>query len=234
MWKALLGGVAASLLISAQAVAADMPRKAPVAPVVAAANWTGFYIGGTVGAMFGSDQIVNTSIVPNFVGTRDDLRGPIGGGTVGVNWQIGPLVIGAEADASATNARVVYSPLVCSPVCIEKWQWLATVRGRAGLAFNNLLFYVTAGGAWSHFDAVIGLLPNGASDVRGWAAGGGVEAALTPNWSVKLEYLHVDVGQPTYFNRTPDLIRLDPRINIVRLGVNYRFGWGGDAVVAKY
>jgi hypothetical protein len=32
----------------------------------------------------------------------------------------------------------------------------------------------------------------------------------------------------------PDLIRLDPRINVVRLGVNYRFGWGGDAVIAKY
>jgi outer membrane immunogenic protein len=229
----LLAGVAAGSLIAGQAIAADMPVKAPPATVVAQAwNWSGFYIGGTFGGVWGDDQITNLSIVPNFVGTRDRIRGALAGGTVGVNWQIGQFVLGAEADWSWSSAELTYSNFVCSPLCTERWKWFGTARARGGVAYNQFLFYVTGGAVFTHFDTRIGTLDNGSGNANGWTVGGGLEFALSQNWSAKVEYLYVDVGNPTYFNRTPDQIRLDPHINIIRGGINYRFGAG--PVIARF
>jgi outer membrane immunogenic protein len=73
--------------------------------------------------------------------------------------------------------------------------------------------------------------------VAGWTAGGGVEYALAGNWSAKLEYLHNDfgsqylgrtvAGRGAYFARNATLTN-----DIVRAGLNYKFGWGGSAMAA--
>lgn len=84
---------------------------------------------------------------------------------------------------------------------------------------------------------------NGASsDVKvGWTAGVGGEMKITPNWSLKLEYLHVALPGTTATLASPPPstpgVATAYRFNrqdydIVRVGLNYHFGAG--AVVAKY
>ncbi len=70
----------------------------------------------------------------------------------------------------------------------------------------------------------------------GWVAGGGVEAALSANWSAKAEYLHVDLGDERFRFQYPAVrvdIDKDYSFDVVRVGVNYRFG-GAAPLVAKY
>jgi outer membrane immunogenic protein len=137
-----------------------------------------------------------------------------------------------------------------------------TFRGRAGFDFNRVFLYGTAGLAVgdvrSDTNVSFGTFPvtpvyNGAvhigsdSQIRvGWVAGAGAEYAFAPNWSVKAEYLYVDLGTQTY--RSPLVAAVAPnaagpnyswstsgrdRENIVRVGLNYKLNWAGP-VVAKY
>ena len=66
----------------------------------------------------------------------------------------------------------------------------------------------------------------------GWAAGVGFEYAFAPNWSGKIEYLHMDFGSTSTRNLEGDLIRFRNEADTVKIGFNYRFG--GPVVVAKY
>ena len=82
------------------------------------------------------------------------------------------------------------------------------------------------------------------STKAGWTVGAGVEAALGSNWSVKFEYLYMDLGHvggstatvrsmPGHNQVLAYLFNTKFTDNIVRVGLNYKFG-GPDAVVAKY
>ena len=93
---------------------------------------------------------------------------------------------------------------------------LESLRGRLGFAFDKFLVYGTGGVAFEDFND------------SGWVAGGGVEYAFTPNWSVKVEYLYFDLGKDrvTAFNAaTPvtSTVRQDQKGSIVRAGLNYKF-----------
>jgi outer membrane immunogenic protein len=101
------------------AAAADMTVKAAPAPPPPVYSWTGFYIGGNVGASWGNADIdsnadpvkVTTNIgsvtIPGFVGSKSvDLTGIIGGGQIGYNWQFAPnWVAGLEADIQASGEK---------------------------------------------------------------------------------------------------------------------------------
>ena len=75
----------------------------------------------------------------------------------------------------------------------------------------------------------------------GWTVGAGIEGALGGNWTAKLEYLYIDLGTVSASFLTPITttgggllgIRYSSHItdNILRVGLNYRFG---GPVVAKY
>jgi outer membrane immunogenic protein len=152
---------------------------------------------------------------------------------------------------TVTTGTLSYAP---------KLPWFGTLRGRIGVApTDRWLVYVTGGLAYgeARTDATFTLPPGNAclapctptpggsvagnfSQTRtGWTAGAGVEAALGGGWTGKLEYLHVDLGDTTNTFVpiiTPPFVgtlRTSARItdDIVRVGVNYRFG---GAVVAKY
>jgi outer membrane immunogenic protein len=77
--------------------------------------------------------------------------------------------------------------------------------------------------------------PASGSDWRaGWTVGVGVEKAFAPNWTAKLEYLHVDLGNGQIFNIAPGVPEsVSFRADIVRLGVNYAFGDPVAAAPAK-
>src|SRR5262249_49280533 len=100
---------------------------------------------------------------------------------------------------------------------------LASVRGRIGVAFDNILFYATGGAGWGHgkiSGTVLGV--NGAAEAwhAGWTAGGGIEYAIVPNWSVKGEYLHYGLGGATYVGA---LNTGSFSIETVKFGLNYLF-----------
>ena len=67
-----------------------------------------------------------------------------------------------------------------------------------------------------------------AAPTSGWTAGGGVEAVLAPRWTVKAEYLYVDLGNHGVFTDTvgglPVTENIKMRTSIVRVGVNYKLG----------
>ena len=126
--------------------------------------------------------------------------------------------------------------------------WLATVRGRLGYAVDKWLFFVSGGGAWARIESSTQLItgpfltPNLQNDTRsGWTVGGGFDYAITsaslmPGWSFRLEYLYVSIPSYTTFTPgvgaglTPTGITLTNLStgkltnNIVRVGLNYKFG----------
>lgn len=219
--------------------------KAPVAPVQVAYNWTGFYIGGNAGATWGEGKWHETTGV-NF---DVEYAGFLGGGQAGFNYQLGKWVLSIEADAGWTNAKGAAG----CPVggfffnCEQQVDWLATVTGRVGYAwFDRLLMYVKGGFAAGDVTVQTvnnipgiaippsGTRTNGTSQTAtGWTIGYGTEFALTNNWTVKSEYLYYRLGKDSYLVDNGIREDVEVRGNIIRIGLNYKFGVP-PAVVARY
>jgi outer membrane immunogenic protein len=121
-----------------------------------------------------------------------------------------------------------------------KFPWFGTVRGRLGFVpADRWLLYVTGGLAvgeakynmtFSQPGAVRLFNPYFLSDEVtrvGWTVGAGVETAFANNWSVKLEYLYVDLGTRAIdtvdVDGAPFHVEYKIRNNIVRAGLNYKF-----------
>jgi len=196
-----------------------------------------------------------------------DPKGFIGGGQIGYNWQPSTMwVFGLEtdlqwADLKSTVALPGATDASRIMTANEKLNWFGTVRARVGVTpWDRALIYVTGGLAYGHVNLSTALtrvslvtgantcvLPGGganncengsAADTRvGWTVGGGLEWALSGNWSLKAEYLYYDLGNishsmtdpnfpGTVFNASAGL-----KGSIARAGLNYRFG---GPVVARY
>jgi outer membrane immunogenic protein len=200
--------------------AADLRRRPPPpapAPYVAPYyNWTGFYIGISGGGAWGNSNWINTG---DF-----DLSGGLVGGTIGYNWQTGPWVFGIEGDLSWTNIKG-HSFVGCAPGCETENSWLGTVRGRIGYAFDRVLPYATGGLAFGNIKANIGGFTGADETNAGWTIGGGVEFALPANWTAKVEYLYVDLGDFSCGGVCGVFGAANPSFttSIVRAGLNYRF-----------
>ena len=216
--------VIGALLAAQSADAADLSLaplyKAPPAELTQAYNWTGLYFGinggGGWGHSFWSGQTSGLG-----------LSGGQVGGTVGYNWQVGKVVLGAEGDLDWSRFSGTDNSPLC-PGCSTSDHWLSTVRGRLGYSFDRVMPYVTGGLAVGDIAAAAPGLPGAVSTNAGWTVGAGVEVALPGNWSAKAEYLHADLGA---FNcgancgiAPTDNVSLHD--NIFRAGVNYHFGWG--------
>lgn len=213
---------AVALAAVAPAQAADLSvapyYKAPPASA-AATNWTGFYLGVNGGGDWGRSRWDTAD--------KFNLSGGLAGGTIGYNFQTGNVMFGVEGDADWSNLSGSTNTL-CPPGCTTSNSWLSTVRGRLGYSFDSFLPYVTGGLAVGDIKAGTPGFPGASQTNAGWTVGGGAELALTKNWSVKAEYLHVDLGKFNCgFNCSAaptDNVSL--QTNVLRAGVNYRFGWG--------
>lgn len=230
MKKFLLLVAATAALCAAPAFAADTPVKAP--PMTAAApifNWSGFYVGGTIGGVWVRDQLSDPP--GGFVGSESTLDGVLGGPTVGFNLQTGSFLWGLEGDYSWTSVKDPIS-FGCTPACIEKVPYFATARLRGGYIAGSSLFYLTGGAAFTRIDLGQPGGPLGSfqsKDVTGWTVGAGWENAFAPNWSWKIEYLFADFGHPQDRPITIVVVRHDLSEHVVRFGLNYRFAsdrWG--------
>lgn len=244
------------------AFAADMATKA--APFVAApapvVNWTGLYIGGNAGAGFGqNDWTLNAPGIPAGPLTFPSLpmSGFLGGFQGGYNWQSPggvwgmPVVLGIEGDFDWANLSGSGQCTLAGAFggfnvnCNVKENWIADVTGRVGFGADKALIYVKGGVAWANNNYSGTLLPIfvgipvTASETKvGGLLGAGVEYALTPNWSAKIEYDFIDFGSSTNTLTvggtviSPALLNLGARetVSEVKFGINYRF-WGWPATV---
>jgi outer membrane immunogenic protein len=247
--------------------AADFPATAPPpAPAaVALYSWTGVYAGVNAGAvssdarttMTASNFFASAALIGSDGSVGLDKTGLTAGGQAGYNWQMDRFLLGVEADIGYTDIKRITSsirvaapglPLGFGVAQGVSSDWLATVRGRAGFVANEWLFYATGGAAIASFKFAQGeAFPDcpcsktgGSSSTKvGWTIGGGVEFAAAFNWTVKAEYLYVDLGTQSFNDNLGAFgfpgasfthqVRLTE--NIGRVGVNYHFN---APIAAKY
>lgn len=209
--------------------AADLSYPVTHEPIVEhslPALWTGWYVGINGGGAWGDSRY---EFGDGFTTGKFDVSGGLVGGTVGLNWQIDRLVWGVEADVDWTD---IDGSTLCPNLintCKTSNTWLGTARGRVGYAFGRFLPYITGGVAFGNIKADIPGFGSSDGTEVGWAVGGGVEYLAFENWTAKIEYLHIDLGEfhcdaacsaiPT---GTDEL-----RADVVRVGLNYKFGWPG-------
>jgi outer membrane immunogenic protein len=269
MRKLLLGTAMSLAIVAGASAADLPPRPAPApvypqAPsYVAAYYWTGFYIGGNAGAAWGTFD-PSTSTVYNPAGNYDlssiqafnaagaqsiKPSGFTGGFEAGYNLQLGKFVFGLEGDiesfrlsGSATSGPVLYP--CCAPNSFivssnASTSWLATARGRVGVAADNWLFFATGGAAFTTLNGNFSFSEtfygsteavSFANSKTGYTVGAGVEAGLWGNWTLKAEYLYVNLGTVSAIGINaaagvpqPFTNSIDLKANIARVGLNYRF-----------
>jgi len=226
---------AAGVVVAARALAADLPAPSLPPPLSAAVyNWTGFYLG--INGGFGTG---NSNWSDGPIGTTGSFTtsGFLIGGTAGVNYQLGEYVFGIEGDGDWANLHGnsgstcgAIAAVVAPPVsCQTQSQWLATVRGRVGYAFDRILLYGTAGAAFGNVQT--GLNPPSTFDSAveaGWTVGAGLEIAFAPNWTAKAEYLFVELPNASCTivgncgGAAGSIVSFNE--NIIRAGVNFKFG----------
>jgi outer membrane immunogenic protein len=210
--KKLLLSTASAIVLAQAAGAADLQLKAP--PPLLPPLWTGWYV-GLDGGVVHHDAFFNDLSNVFRTGTfSSNQTGGFVGVNAGFNWQQGSFVYGIEADWNWVGAKAGETwgcPLAfCSSlVTSHDVPWIATVRGRAGLAVDATLFYFTGGLAFGQVknSALVFTGPgNGnvllASTTEnttrvGWTAGAGVEHMITRNWTVRAELRYVDLGRST-------------------------------------
>jgi len=193
-----IGIVCVAVLASGSASAADLGATGPTLlkfdELTPAPIWTGVYLG------------VNGGFSISDAGTANSF---VGGAQIGYNYQKGHLVFGIEADLAYDNY------LTSSVTSATSTAWVGSVRPRLGYAMGPLLFYGTGGLAYANVNLSNFTMSN--ADLRlGWTAGAGIEYMLYRNLSLRLEYLHTDLGPST--NSSDHLTD-----NVVRLGINFRF-----------
>jgi opacity protein-like surface antigen len=213
-------------------------------------DWTGFYAGGFAGSAWGTTK---WDFPQTATSANPQVAGAIGGGTAGYNKQIGRWVVGAEGDLAFTNAKGGQScqdginNINITADCNDDVHLLATAAARVGYAWwDDVLLFAKVGGAWTSNllnascdgDAQFpqgGCVPT--NDVKGavqnltvkdgrfgWTVGAGVELALTPGWSAKFEYDHLDFGSKSLVLPDTTPVNVRESFNEVKVGLNYHFG----------
>jgi outer membrane immunogenic protein len=200
----------------------------------------------------GLGSVLAAGAIPASVNSK--LSGFIGGGQIGYNWQIGTWVLGLEGDFDGIGAKTSttaafpggngFVPL--STAFNREADWLSTVRGRLGFTVTPaFLLYGTGGLAvgqtkvGSAFICPVCAPPSAteastanviSNTSAGWTVGAGAEWMFAPQWSVKAEYLYVDLGTNSstityaYGANTSTLTSsVRDTYNVVRGGINFHF-----------
>jgi outer membrane immunogenic protein len=195
-------------------------------------NWSGAYLGATLG--YGWTK-------PNYTFHGNEhvsfeAKGVQGGILGGYNFQTGNFVYGVEGDFMLTDMNrfhrdTSYTPPCFSEGCDARVDWYGTLRGRLGYSYGSLMPFITGGLAVGRVkgSADLGACDNkdscGFNETRaGWALGAGTEWMINPNWSVKAEYLYVNLGKPHFNNSALGGVATDDiDFSNVRIGVSYHF-----------
>jgi outer membrane immunogenic protein len=257
--KILAGSAVLTALVFSlsNANAADMAAKAR--PIIAPPppTWTGFYFGGHIGGGW-SDWNSSTLPLPSEAAFGDfgtsfgdsNGSGVLGGLQLGYNWQVAPnWVLGLEGDISWTDVSSSQTaPILAFPggapvagasqFMSRDVNWLASIRGRIGYAWDRALLYFTGGFAWGDVDyagnyAFPGIqYPTSFSNTEtGYVLGGGLEYMFTPNWTIRGEYLYYNLGSASSIGlpipaNPPFAVGYnwnDTQVHVGRFAINYKF-----------
>jgi len=215
--------VAALIALASPAAAADLP--VPVTPVpvpyyapVKSYNWSSIYIGGNAGFGFAT-----ASVTDGFDTINEDGNGFVAGGQIGGNYQIGAIVLGIEGDFDWSNQS--HTTTLFGITAKQSIDWIGTVRGRFGYAYDRWMFYVTAGGGEGKASTTL-------SDCCGsitaskthslWTAGVGIEYGITDYLTARIEYLYLNTGDINLATINGFAITGKVQDNLIRAGLNVR------------
>ena len=196
-------------------VALAAAATSPSAQNLPAPIWTGLYVGAHLGGGWG--ELSQTSAL--------DISGVAGGGQIGYNYQFNQVVLGVEADASITNIgdelRATAGGVTVRAEVTNSF--LASVRGRIGLAVGPALIYGTGGFAQGHFklDATA---TNGIQTVtmvqsfnhQGYVFGGGIEYMFSQHLVGRFEGLRYQFNE---LNGSTE----DYKVDVLRAGLSYKY-----------
>jgi opacity protein-like surface antigen len=199
------------------AVTAEMPVKTPAAPIPY--DWSGLYLGANFGGAFSSGTA-------NVAGTAWDPGATefIGG--------FQPATIGSSATFwLASRATSMGRPLVARTFRSPR-HWvrstLPPIKTGSVLSQRVLDSPTTSGSSLTFPNATSW---SGSSTVSGWMAGGGIEYAFKPNWTVKLEYDFLGLGNWTA--STVPTVSWNRDVQMIKMGVNYKFDGGTPAASSE-
>jgi len=227
------------------------PVKAP--PAVGFYDWTGFYVGGHIGLATGNsgwtlDPLGGGAPVAGSFGLYQSPNAfKVSGSWFegvqgGYNWMLkNRVVLGIEGDGSFPTFPDPVSGLTIGGISnftspafgagtfSENVLASGTLRGRIGYAPGHWLFYATGGLAWIYDQQELTQNATGNVEDRfvwrfGWALGAGIETAITPNWTVRGEYLWTNF--PSFSENFPlsgQRVSSGLSEQQFRLGFNYRF-----------
>jgi outer membrane immunogenic protein len=226
---AILGvaGVLSAFVLPA--IAADLGRHYPapeqaLPPSPAGTSWSGFYIGGNLGAAFDPNDLSIKDLSEEQdlslkFSNDTELMGGVQGG---YNWQLGGWVVGLEGDVDfAKNIN-----------------YLASARGRVGWALGSWLPYATAGVGFIDADNNFSVLSaddgpfsfNADGTDTGFVVGGGLDYKIAPQLSLGLEGLYYGFGSEStslIAGDEPFVLKEDEDFATVRARLNYHFDSGG-------
>lgn len=231
-----------------------VPVKADGTPVAGTtvspyvADWSGVYIGGKLGGAWSDvDWVQNPNYFtlngPTLVGTASTFSpsGFAGGIIGGANVQHGQWIFGAELSLSGTDlSETKPSPFFPTiDTYTTELDWLATVEGRVGYAWSQLLVFGKAGWAGGNAavtltDNVVGITASDETFANGWTIGGGIECAHWPSIILGVEYSYTSLsfdaspncpacGTDTSIGDGPPSISGDMHINAVMARATYLF-----------
>jgi outer membrane immunogenic protein len=227
--KAIFAGIAVAAALATNAVAAE---RSP------SFNWTGCYAGISAGGLWARSNLVGVGGAT----FNTDPTGVIAGGQIGCDYQsASSWLVGVEADFSGTTAdeqNTVNTPPVSSETVDAKISWLASATARLGYGQGPWLLYGKGGAAWVrnkvHDNNVIlftFLDGTAESTEAGWTLGAGLEYALGPGWSARIEYDYYDFGRNNITISGTNFVgaavtgtaSLKQEISVVKVGLNYHF-----------
>lgn len=219
--------LSAILSLATASQAADLGWNSGASPIYSptpATGWSGFYAGVSGGYGFGSATVTP----PPGAQSTNNTGGWNLGGQAGYNMDMGGFILGGEADLQWSN--VGYTEDIPGIGSFKSGiDFYGTLRGRAGMAFGQVMPYVTAGVAAGRGTASltnpVGVTTSQSATHMGWTAGVGLEAQATSNISIKAEYLYVDLGTQSYNGLPAAIGNIDAtqRFSVVRAGLNYKF-----------
>jgi outer membrane immunogenic protein len=197
--------------------------------------------GGPFGKSFtgGLQAGYNLKVAPNFVlGAEGDW-----------DWLRTNYSFCRQANATSTACLDALPNIDGFENIAGQTNWLATARARVGWTWDRFMFYGTGGVAWGNIQTTESLICltdgcGGASTLKlasssvttqtktGWVAGLGLEGMLNPSWSIKVEWLHYDLGNLsntfTTVGNVPGTQSVvwsrDEHFDTFRVGVNYHLG----------
>jgi high affinity Mn2+ porin len=223
------------VIAPAQSAAADDIMVTKTAPISSSASsaydWTGFYVGGHVAYSLGRANSMLSD--PNPTASSNPFNSQYGGLQMGYNYILpSRLLLGIETDITFPqffeNGTIFTGGTAQGTAVTDKIDYIATLRGRFGYAFDHWMIYGTSGFAWSQ--ARFGETPGVSGDEdkilltrTGWALGLGSELAIAPGWTARIEYLYDRFGAVAGSFPSGTGYQSVFDIQTLRLGLNRKF-----------